>query len=101
MLVNRNKEYRLKRKNQRKDYIIQDKNVKIKSLYYQNETKKEKMDTLKEQNRILKEKVNKFEETWREFKSYIDNNMAVLQNPALFDYYLKMGELEKDKEWKE
>lgn len=95
--MNRNKEYRLKRKNQRKDYIIQDKNVKIKSLYYQNETKKEKIDTLKEQNRILKEKVNKFEETWREFKSYIDKNMAVLQNPALFDYYLKMGELEKDK----
>ena len=53
--MNRNKEYRLKRKSLRKDYIIQDKNVKINRLYYLNENKKAKIDELKAENKQLKE----------------------------------------------
>lgn len=59
--MNRNKEYRLKRKAQRKDYIIQDKNLTIKTLYYRNETKRNKIDQLQQENKQLKEKINTYE----------------------------------------
>lgn len=55
--MNRNKEYRLKRKSQRKDYIIQDKNFTIKTLYYRNETKRNKIEQLQQENKQLKEQV--------------------------------------------
>lgn len=55
--MNRNKEYRLKRKAQRKDYIIQDKNLKLKTMYYQNKIKKEKIEQLQQQNKLLKHRL--------------------------------------------
>lgn len=60
--MNRNKEYRLKRKSLRKDYIIQDKNVKISRLYYLNENKKSKIEELEQENKQLKEKVDYLKE---------------------------------------
>ena len=60
--MNKNKEYRLKRKVQRKDYIIQDKNLTIKTLYYRNETKRNKIDQLQQENQQLKEKINTYED---------------------------------------
>ena len=53
--MSRNKEYRLKRKSLRKDYIIQDKNLKIKTLYYRNETKRNKIEQLQQENKLLKD----------------------------------------------
>lgn len=60
--MNRNKEYRLKRKNQRKDYIIQDKNIKLKTMYYQNKIKKEKIEKLKKENKKLQDVVAELED---------------------------------------
>ncbi len=57
--MNRNKEYRLKRKSLRKDYIIQDKNFTIKTLYYRNETKRNKIEQLQQENKQLKEELQK------------------------------------------
>ena len=59
--MNKNKEYRLKRKVQRKDYIIQDKNLTIKTLYCRNETKRNKIEQLQQENQQLKEKINTYE----------------------------------------
>ena len=59
--MNRNKEYRLKRKAQRKDYIIQDKNLTIKTLYYRNETKRNKIEQLEQKNKLL-------QNNWNELK---------------------------------
>lgn len=59
--MNRNKEYRLKRKSLRKDYIIQDKNLTIKTLYYRNETKRNKIDQLQQENKQLKADLTKEE----------------------------------------
>lgn len=58
--MNRNKEYRLKRKSQRKDYIIQDKNLTIKTLYYRNETKRNKIEQLEQENKQLKEENERY-----------------------------------------
>ena len=78
--MNRNKEYRLKRKSLRKDYIIQDKNVKINRLYYLNENKKAKIDELKAENKQLKELCDKYEkEHSEEFKIWLRNNNVIRQ----------------------
>ena len=60
--MNRNKEYRLKRKAQRKDYIIQDKNLTIKTLYYRNETKRNKIEQLEQKNEQLQQENKQLKE---------------------------------------
>ena len=74
--MNRNKEYRLKRKNQRKDYIIQDKNLTIKTLYYRNETKRNKIEQLEQKNKQL-------QNNWNELKKWCKEN----QYNNAFDSY--------------
>ena len=64
--MNRNKEYRLKRKSQRKDYIIQDKNFTIKTLYYRNETKRNKIEQLEQKNKQL-------QNNWNELKKWLED----------------------------
>lgn len=85
--MSRNKEYRLKRKSLRKDYIIQDKNLTIKTLYYRNETKRNKIEQLEQENKQLKEiekehqKINgelreenkKLKEVIEEVREYIED----------------------------
>ena len=63
--MSKNKEYRLKRKNQRKEYIIQDKNIKIKSLYYANQHKIEKIEKLEKRNKQLNKIVTEFDDKLR------------------------------------
>ena len=84
--MNRNKEYRLKRKAQRKDYIIQDKNLTIKTLYYRNETKRNKIEQLEQENQQLKEQL-KDENTyceeankWYKEAFQLQNNWNELKN---------------------
>ena len=67
--MNRNKEYRLKRKSQKKDYIIQDKNLTIKTLYYRNETKRNKIEQLEQKNKQL-------QNNWNELKKLIDERIG-------------------------
>ena len=93
MLVNRNKEYRLKRKNQRKDYIIQDKNVKIKSLYYQNETKRNKIEQLQQQRDKYKEVI---EEVRERLEYYLIGNMKYEDSQKEFKKLLQMLDKVKD-----
>lgn len=88
MLVNRNKEYRLKRKNQRKDYIIQDKNFTIKTLYCRNETKRNKIEQLEQENQQLKEKVGELTQSLNEQmketnKENLDCSKYAIENQQL------------------
>ena len=77
--MNRNKEYRLKRKSQRKDYIIQDKNLTIKTLYYRNETKRNKIEQLEQKNKQL-------QNNWNELKKWLEEEYEhcdKIGNPAI------------------
>ena len=101
--MNRNKEYRLKRKSQRKDYIIQDKNFTIKTLYYRNETKKNKIEQLEQKN-------NQLQNNWNELKNWLEEvieDINKLECPDSYDIsekvtlkniVNKMQELEQGKD---
>lgn len=92
--MNRNKEYRLKRKAQRKDYIIQDKNLTIKTLYYRNETKRNKIEQLEQKNKQLQ---NNWNELKNGLKSLFDFDEGVVSKDYLEcaeDTLEKMQELQ-------
>lgn len=44
-------------------------------------------------NKMLKEN-KKYKEVIEEFMNYIEDNKLVLNNPAIFDFYLKIKEVE-------
>lgn len=97
--MNRNKEYRLKRKAQRKDYIIQDKNLTIKTLYYRNETKRNKIEQLEQKNKRLQNNWNELKKCVREwilYHSVCEEDYKELN--VLEDVESKMQELEKGKD---
>ena len=93
--MNRNKEYRLKRKAQRKDYIIQDKNLTIKTLYYRNETKRNKIEQLEQKNKQL-------QNNWNELKKWLEEESKLKGSETAYLYYgkvlNKMQELEQGKD---
>lgn len=80
--MNRNKEYRLKRKSQRKDYIIQDKNLTIKTLYYRNETKRNKIEQLEQKNEQL-------QNNWHELKKWLEEIIEDIDKIEYPDSYDK------------
>ena len=95
--MNRNKEYRLKRKSQRKDYIIQDKNLTIKTLYYRNETKRNKIEQLEQKNKQLQ---NNWNELKKGLQSLFEFDEGVVSKDYLEcakDTLEKMQELEQGK----
>ena len=95
--MNRNKEYRLKRKSQRKDYIIQDKNFTIKTLYYRNETKRNKIEQLEQKNKQL-------QNNWNELKKWLEDENNQKYSQFIYNYSInnwvlnKMQELEQGKD---
>lgn len=89
--MNRNKEYRLKRKAQRKDYIIQDKNFTIRTLYYRNETKRNKIEQLEQKNKQL-------QNNWNELKKWLEDNWQQSQDIWFVKIINKMQELEQGKD---
>lgn len=96
--MNRNKEYRLKRKNQRKDYIIQDKNIKLKTMYYQNKIKNEKIEKLKKENKKLKDVVAELEDRlifklgkFLNEKDYVINDEDLVELLKIIDRWKKDG----------
>ena len=95
--MNRNKEYRLKRKSQRKDYIIQDKNFTIKTLYYRNETKRNKIEQLEQKNKQL-------QNNWNELKKWLEDENNQKYSQYIYNYSInnwvlnKMQELEGNNE---